>query len=84
MVVDGELSAATNSTSIELEVHASHVNVGYELECTTNLLDPYSWSAVDSDENAPFFSSTNILDTIQDTVGSNETLNYYRMRIYEP
>ncbi len=58
-------------------------NRAVEVQATTNILNPDSWTALNQPDNAPFFPVSN--RTTQVTEPATGTMpKYYRVRVYEP
>lgn len=58
-------------------------NRGFQVETTSTLGDPASWTPLNSPGNAPFFSRFNFTRSIRDT-NTIAPAKYYRVRILEP
>jgi hypothetical protein len=58
-------------------------NRAFEVQHTTNLMDPSGWSALNVPENAPTFPATNNPASVPDTTGTAPE-KYYRVRVFEP
>jgi uncharacterized repeat protein (TIGR03806 family) len=58
-------------------------NRGFEVQTTTNLLDPGSWLALNLSANAPFFSVSNRTALVDAPIlPSSQT--FFRVRVFEP
>ncbi|MCL4788884.1 MAG: PQQ-dependent sugar dehydrogenase [Verrucomicrobia bacterium] len=58
-------------------------NRGFEVQSTTDVANPNSWSPVDEPANRPFFSATDRTAAVPDTRAA-ETNRFYRVRVFEP
>lgn len=58
-------------------------NRGFEVQCTTDLVNTSSWQILDVPENRPLFSATNAEARVPDSI-TNAPAKYYRVRVYEP
>ncbi|MEO8426996.1 MAG: hypothetical protein ABI651_07790 [Verrucomicrobiota bacterium] len=58
-------------------------NRGFEVQWTTNLVDPNSWQPVDVARNEPLISATSSTVSVQDQLTSAPR-KFYRVRILEP
>lgn len=58
-------------------------NRAVEVQTTTNMLSPNSWSALNQPDNAPFFPTSNRTTRVTDPA-SGTGPKYYRVRVYEP
>jgi hypothetical protein len=75
--------AITHSNDQVHVVMPQVANRGVELQSTTNLLAPESWTALNSPQNAPQFPASNRVITLSEPV-NYPTPTYFRARVFEP
>ena len=71
-------------TGTNVQINFTQIaNRGFELQGTTNVFNPGSWTPLDLPGNEPFFSVTNRAAHIQDSL---DLLNgkFYRVRVFSP
>ena len=71
-------------TGTNVQINFTQIaNRGFELQGTTNVFNPGSWTPLDLPGNEPFFSITNRAAHIQDSL---DLLNgkFYRVRVFSP
>jgi hypothetical protein len=56
-------------------------NRGFEVNASSSLTN--GWSVLDVPGNAPFFSATNRIGTIDFPLGTGQN-SFYRVRVFEP
>lgn len=76
------VSIALSNGAVQIVI--PHVaNRAVEVQATTNLLNPGSWSALNQPDNAPFFPASNRTTLVAEPA-TGTTPKYYRVRVYEP
>ncbi len=56
---------------------------GFDVQASTNLLDPLSWQSLNVPGNAPIMTGSTLDEAINDTSATNLMFRYYRTRIFE-
>ena len=58
-------------------------NRAFEVQCATNLSGTLVWAPLDVPDNRPFFSATPFEAAVT-TTATNQSAQYYRVRVYSP
>ena len=58
-------------------------NRGFQVEWTPGLTAPILWQPLDVPANRPYFSLTNFIASVSDTI-TNSPFKFYRVRVFEP
>jgi len=77
-----KISIEREADSIML-LFARLANRAFQVQSTTNLLDPASWSPLESPDNRFFFAATNSAPILRDAL-TNSITRFYRVEIIEP
>ena len=56
---------------------------GFEVEATSNLLDPGSWVPLNAAENRPYFTAAAVGSVVEDPTPPGDSPRFYRVRVYE-
>lgn len=75
--------ALTQSNNLVHVVIPQIANRAFEVQATTNLTDPNSWSALNLPANAPVYPASNRVTTVSEPAAT-ATPKYYRVRVSEP
>lgn len=75
----GGLDLAGSGPGVVFERRADR---GFDVQSSTNLLDPDAWRSVETPANRPFYGSSNEVVVVEDPATNEAT--YYRVRIQGP